>query len=309
MTRSIWNRITPVQAGAVASIVAVFLLVVKFWAYTHTGSAAVLSSLLDSALDVLVSFMTWASLHYASRPPDEDHRYGHGKIEGVTALSQAVFMGAGALLLVYEGLSRLIKPQELSDAGLGIGVMVFAILMTLIVIRMQTAVMKHHHSLAIESDRGHYAGDAMINASTVVVLLIVPVTGWVWIDSLFALGVAGVTAWVAFGIARKAIDMLLDREVEDEVKHSMAHLVLQDPEIKRLHDLRVIRHGMRLVVSYDIELDGAVTLTRAHDIAVASEDRILAMYPRADIMVHMDPEGADHTRRHTVADGYPQKAG
>lgn len=303
---SLFKSIKPNHVGMASVAVACFLLCLKIWAYIQTDSAAVLSSLLDSGLDLLVSLMTWASIQYSMRPPDDDHRYGHGKIEGVSALSQAVFMSAGAALLVFEGFYKLINPMPISSPMIGVSVMVISIMMTLLLIKIQSATMVQHRSLAIEADRGHYTGDAMINGSTIVILLLIPLTGWVFLDALFALCIAGVTAWIAFDIGKKAINMLLDREVEPDIKHAIAHVILDDKRIKHLHDLRVIRHGMQMVITYDIELDGSISLNNAHDIATESEDRVLALYPRADIMVHMDPEGADHSRRHHVREVFEQ---
>ncbi len=298
MTISDQAKAHVMQIGRAAVAVAVLLAALKFWAYLQTGSSTVLSSLLDSSTDVLVSLMTWASLRYSVRPPDEDHRFGHGKIEGITALIQGVLLAIGGMLLIYEGVHRLIAPVPVVAPELGVGVLLFSLVVSWVLVWAQTRVVKRHKSLAIEADRGHYTGDMLMNGGAALILVLVPLTGWLWLDALFALVVGGVMGVLALQIGRKAVDMLLDREVEAEIKHKIAHAILTDPRITRMHDLRVIRHGMRLMVTYDIEMDGAVSLKEAHDIAVASEDRILADHPHAEIMVHMDPVGVDHNRRH-----------
>lgn len=291
-----------VSTGRLAVIVAVTLAVLKAWAYAETDSAAILSSLLDSVGDVLVSLMTWASLIYAVRPADEDHRYGHGKMEGLSALGQAVLLGLGGVFLAYEGVQRLIMPTPLTTPIVGVGVLVFSIIASYLLVRVQTKTVEQHKSLAVEADRGHYTGDMITNAGALGVLILVPITGWAWLDPLFAVAMAIVMIRLTYIIGTSAIDMLLDREVDVETKHRFAHLILQDRRILRLHDLRVIRHGMRMIATYDIELDGAITLNMAHDIAVQSETRILAEFPEAEIMIHMDPEGVEHHTRHHVID-------
>lgn len=291
-----------ISTGRLAVIVAVTLAVLKFWAYHETGSAAVLSSLLDSAGDVLVSLMTWASLIYSVRPADDDHRYGHGKMEGLSALAQSILLLIGGVLLLVEGIRHLITPAPLTTPIIGIGVLIFSIIASYLLVRVQTKTVEQHKSLAVEADRGHYTGDMMTNAGALAVLILVPLTGFYWLDPLFAVLMAGVMFRLTYTIGGSAIDMLLDREVDTATKHRFAHLILSDKQILRLHDLRVIRHGMQMIVTYDIELDGMMTLNKAHDIAVASENRILNEFPNAEIMIHMDPEGTEHKTRHHVVD-------
>lgn len=290
------------KIGRAAVAVAVLLLILKIWAYTQTQSATVLSSLLDSGSDVLVSLMTWASLYYSTRPPDEDHRFGHGKMEGISALIQGVLLSIGAMILLYEGFYRLIVPQPVQNPAIGVGVLVFSLLASCLLVQAQTRIVKRHRSLAIEADRGHYTSDMLMNGSAALVILLVPLTGWIWLDAVFALGVSILMAFVALTIGRKAVDMLLDREVEAAIKHQIARAILSDEKITRLHDLRVIRHGMRLMVTYDLEMDGQISLNMAHAIAVASEDRILSHFPHAEVMTHMDPVGSTHSQRHHVMD-------
>ncbi len=291
-----------VSTGRLAVMVAVTLAVLKFWAYTETGSAAVLSSLFDSAGDVVVSLMTWASLIYSVRPADDDHRYGHGKMEGLSALAQSILLAIGGVLLTIEGVRHLITPTPLTAPTIGIGVLIFSILMSYLLVRVQTKTIKKYKSLAIEADRGHYTGDMMTNAGALAILILVPITGWLWLDPIFAIFMAGVMFRLTYTIGGSAIDMLLDREVDTATKHRFAHLILSDKRILRLHDLRVIRHGMRMIATYDIELDGLIPLNTAHDIAVASENRILSEFPHTEIMIHMDPEGIEHKTRHHIMD-------
>lgn len=291
-----------IATGRLAVMVSVTLAILKTWAYIETDSTAVLSSLLDSAGDVLVSLMTWASLMYAVRPADDDHRYGHGKMEGLSALAQALLLGLGGTFLAYEGFQRLITPAPVTTPLLGIGVLSFSILASYLLVRVQTKTIEQYKSLAIEADRGHYTGDIVTNAGALIVLILVPLTGLQWLDPLFAVIMAGVMMRLTYTIGTSAVDMLLDREVDADTKHRFAHLILEDRRILRLHDLRVIRHGMRMIVTYDIELEGTITLNMAHDIAVESENRILAEFPNADIMIHMDPEGVEHHTRHHVID-------
>lgn len=284
--------------GFAAVVVAGTLLVAKLVAYLLTGSAAVLSSLVDSGVDTTVSVMTFIALRYSLMPADEDHRFGHGKIEGVSALVQAALIASGAVFLFLAGADRLIHPQPIEATAVGVGVMVLSIILSLVLVKLQSWSVAHHGSLAVEADRGHYATDALSNLATVAVLLVAPLAGWGWLDPLFALLMGGLMVKVAWDIGHKATAMLLDREVEAAIKAEVEAIIRDDPAVAGLHDLRVTRNGMRFLIWFDLELDGDLTLKHAHDIAAAAEDRLVARHPNAEVMIHKDPAGAPAGRHH-----------
>lgn len=284
--------------GAAAIAVASTLLLAKVWAYWLTGSVAILASVFDSGIDLLMSGLTMVSLRYSLTPPDDTHRHGHGKIEGITALIQGALMLSGGLILAYQASTRFLAGAEVMSAEAGIGVMILSIILSVILVRVQGHAVHAHHSLAIEADRGHYATDAYMNFGTLIVLILAPWTGWVWLDPLFGLVVAGLMIWTAWGIGRKSFAMLLDEEVEGPIKERVAALIRADAQVKNMHDLRITRSGMRLMMYFDMDLNGDLTLRQAHSIAIAAEDRILAEFPQAEIMIHLDPEHAPADRRH-----------
>jgi ferrous-iron efflux pump FieF len=286
------------MTGGAAILVASILMGAKTWAYFHTGSAAILASVFDSGIDLMVSLMTFVSLRYSLTPPDDTHRHGHGKIEGITALVQGALMMSFAGVLAYQAFEHVITGAPVMDAEIGIGIMVLSMVLTFFLVRHQGHTVHDHHSLAIEADRGHYASDILMNAGTIAALILVPLTGLHLIDPLFAFGVAVLMARTAFIIGRKSFAMLLDEEVEGPIKDKVAALIRSDPAIKSMHDLRITRSGMRLMMYFDIDLDGDLTLRDAHTVAIAAEDRILVEFPHAEIMIHLDPEHAPDDRRH-----------
>lgn len=284
-----------------ASIVTVLILIAaKALTYGHTGSASVLASLVDSLADITVSMMSLLAIRFSLKPPDRSHRSGHGKIEGLAALVQAAFIAMAGVALVYESGRRFMNPEPVSDHGLAIGVMLFAIILSAALVSFQSHVLKKAPSLAVEADRAHYSMDIAINGGVIVILLALYFGGPLWLDPLFALAVAGWLALTVRDIAMKGMDMLLDRELPNSVREQIIEIVRAQDGVKGVHDLRTTKSGMRIFMSFDIEADPELSLREAHAIARAVEHALLEPFPHADIMIHVDPYGDTEDSRHTV---------
>lgn len=297
----------PVQPekALVASQITVALVIVlvfaKSIAYIYSGSAAVLSTLIDSISDIGLSVMTLVAIRWSLKPADEDHRHGHGKIEGVSALLQSAFLvGAGSFLFL-EAAGRFLTPAPMGHHVFTMVLMGFSTLVSWIM----TLVQKHHleksGSLALEADHAHYSSDILINGSALVVIFldylkIVPA----WFDPLCALVVAGLLGRAAYGIALRAFDMLMDRDLGQDVRGKISKIVTAHPEVLSFHDLRTSQSGMKIFMSFDIDVDPNILLWSAHEIGQAVERDLLKEFPNAEIMIHIDPAGAPEDSRHAL---------
>ncbi|MCL4678851.1 MAG: cation diffusion facilitator family transporter [Alphaproteobacteria bacterium] len=287
-------------AGYAAVSIVTVLIVVKTWAYYASGSPSILSSLMDSILDSVVSVIALGSIYYAQRPADENHRYGHGKMEGVSALFQAAVILGGGVFLVFESLGKLVHPEPVQAHLLGVAVMVLAMLLSAILVYVQRLSLSKAPSLAVEADSAHYGSDILINAGVMLVLILTMNGAPLWLDPLFALMVALFLGMIARKIGMKAVDMLLDRELPESERGRLIEILDSDPEVKGWHDLRSHRHGMAVIVSVDIEVEASLSLLAAHEIARQVEGKMLAVFPNAEILIHVDPEGDTHDTRHRV---------
>jgi ferrous-iron efflux pump FieF len=274
----------------------------KAWVWLLGGSAALLSSLIDSAVDAMVSFSNFVALRYAFMPADDDHRYGHGKAEGVAALGQAAFIAGSSVFLLLEVIARLRDPQPVTHGALAIAVLFIGTLATLALTTYQRWVARQTKSLAVEADGSHYTSDVAVNIGVMASLLVGQMRGWQWLDPLVALLVGLWLLYCARGIALKAMDMLLDREVVDHVRLSVKQAILETPGVESMHDLRTRRSGPSLLVSFDIEVAPDLSLKDAHEIARQVEDRILGIvgdeFPHTEVMIHIDPRGDTSDSRH-----------
>lgn len=289
------------RAGIFTIAIAIMLVALKGFAFVVTGSLAVLSSLIDSVLDVNISIINYLAIGYSAKPADEEHRYGHGKIEGLAALLQASMIGGAAVFLVFEVLSRLVDPQPMESHITAIVIMIVSALASLAIVAVQNNALARSGSLAIESDRAHYTSDILLHAGVIVAVLIQFYKGPVWIDAAFAAIVVLWMANTAREIAGKGLDMILDRELPKEQRERLLTLINNHAGVLGVHDLRTTRSGMKEIITFDIEADPQLSLHDAHAITKDLEREILEIFPDAEIMIHVDPHGEIEDSRHKVA--------
>lgn len=276
------------------------LIIAKTAAYYLSGSAAMLAALTDSIGDGVITLIAFMSLRISLMPADEDHRFGHGKAEGFSALLQASFLVGAAVFLLFESTMRFFRPIEIDYHYLGIGVSILAIILSIIVVRIQSYALSKTNSLIIEADQRHYINDILINGAAIIGLGTHLYTGWVTPDNLLGIIIALYIGWTGFDIGRKATDMLMDKEIGDDKRLIISEIVHQNKQVKGMHDLRTRRTGVNVSISFDVELDPKLTLHNAHEIVRDLEFALLEEFPHADIIIHMDPEGDTYDSRHKV---------
>jgi len=291
-TAAAWRR----RATYASVGVAAALIVAKLATYLATGSVSILSSLIDSSVDALASVVTLLGVSRALRPPDPNHRFGHGKAEPLAALAQAAFVCGSALFLGYEAIGRLIEPRPVEETRLGIAVMLFAIVLTLGLVVFQRWVIRQTGSIAIDADSLHYRGDLFMNLAVIAALLLIGWTGSPYWDPAFALGIAAFLVWSASRIVMTALDVLMDRELPDADRQRVIDVVLGHPQTRGMHDLRTRSTGMGQHIEFHLELDSHLTLAAAHDITDAIEARLRTIFPTAEISIHQEPEGLEDER-------------
>jgi len=269
---------------AVASI----LVVSKALAWWLSGSVSLLAGLTDSALDAVASFLNLLAVHYALRPADDDHRFGHGKAEALAGMAQALFIAVSAVLIGVQAVERLQTPQPLGDTGVGIAVMLLSLALTVTLLALQHKVIRLTGSTAVRADSLHYRSDLLLNGSILLALLLTQF-GWSQLDALFGLGIAFYILWSALQIARESTAILMDKELPGDVGEAMSALVLAIPGVKGVHDVRTRVSGNQWFVQLHLELPGELALHEAHSLCVAASEVIRQRYPQADVMVHADP--------------------
>jgi ferrous-iron efflux pump FieF len=246
-----------------------------------------------------LSLMTLISVKWSAKPADDNHRHGHGKVEGIAALLQASMLLGGGAFLVLEAMGRFLHPVAMTEHLFTLFLMAISVALSLLIAKVQKLGAAHSNSLAVEADSLHYSSDVLINGAVFLIIL-VDYMGFVgnWLDPVCAIGVAGIMARAAYQIATKAFGMLLDEELPEDVRHRIIAKIKSHPEVLGLHDLRTTQSGMRQFMSFDIEVDANLLLWSAHEIARSIEDNLLLDFPNAEIMIHIDPAGDTSDSRH-----------
>ena len=269
--------------------VASILIIGKAVAWWFSGSVSMLAGLTDSLLDGVTSLLNLLAVHYALRPADDDHRYGHGKAESLAGMAQALFIGGSAVLIAFQAYERLHDPQPLGAPWLSIGVIVFSLLLTAALLVLQHRVIKQTGSNAVRADSLHYRSDMLLNGS-ILIALILAGFGFDQLDAWFGLGIAAYILWSAIQIARESFSVLMDEELPTDVSQHMLELACSVPGVLGAHDLRTRISGNHWFVQLHLELPGELTLSVAHGISDQAADAIHKAYPRAEVLVHADPQ-------------------
>lgn len=285
------------RATTASVAVAGVLILAKAVVWGITGSVSVLSSLVDSLLDASASLVNLLAVRHALTPADREHRFGHGKAEALAGLAQAAFISGSAVLLVIEAGQRLFAPKPIVQAELGIAVMVFSIIVTLGLVAFQRHVVKVTKSVAISADELHYRSDLLLNGSVILALALSMWLGWTLIDPLFALAIAAYIVFSAYQIAAMSLHVLMDRELPEHQRSQIKSIALEHPEVTSVHDLRSRSSGPSLFIQLHIEMDGAMRLQRAHEVADEVEAKIQAAFPTAEVIIHQDPSGVEEPRK------------
>lgn len=302
MDRQVSQRQDPVDSSRIRQITralilsvctASFLAVIKFLAGFLTHSMSVMASALDSLMDVGVSTVNLIAAKEAAKPPDEDHAYGHGKIESLAGLFQSTFIGLSGLYVLVESIKRLIVGSFVREIPAGIGVMIFSIVVSGLLVSRIQSVARKSRSLILTTEKLHFTTDILTNGGVILALILVKWTQFIIWDLLVSIAVALYIFRTSFRILRHSIDELLDRSLPPVSKEEIESIIKNyHPSIVGLHNFRSRRVGEKIFLDFHIEIRGEENFKRAHDMTEALIEQIQKHYPGSDITVHFDPEGA-----------------
>lgn len=285
------------RSATYASVsVAAILIAVKFAAWLETGSVALLSSLVDSLLDAVASLVTLFAVRHAMSPADREHRFGHGKAEPLAVLGQSAFITGSAMLLLAEAVRRLLWPVPVANPPAGIAVMIFSIALTIGLVLYQQHVVRRTGSIAITADELHYRSDLVLNLSVIAALVLGSVLDQPILDPLFG---AAIGIWIIYSavrLARLSLFQLMDHELADDERENIRAIAQSHPDVVAAHDLRTRVAGPTAFIQIHIEMDGRMSLIRAHEISDEVEASLRSAYPSAEVIIHQDPEGIEEPR-------------
>lgn len=258
-----------------------------------TGSSAVLAETAHSFSDLLAALIALAAVRAADRPPDPKHPFGHQKLEHVSAVIEGLILIIVALFVVIQAARSFGEPVE--NSTLGIVVMAISAGASFFVARRVSRVAKSSHSAALEADSAHIAADVWSSAGTAAALIVIALTGWVEVDSIFGIAVA---AWVAATGGRLVLNgvrVLVDETVsQDDLDTIRDTLESTKPAgVISYHRLRARRSGAVRHVDVHVVVDPHMTVAEAHVITDRIEASLEERLPSADVVVHVEPAGSE----------------
>ncbi|MFA7237517.1 MAG: cation diffusion facilitator family transporter [Phycisphaeraceae bacterium] len=280
-----------VKVAKVTLVAGIVLLVVKLGVYWLTGSAAVLGDALESLVNIAAAIMAVFSTWYAARPPDEDHPYGHGKIEFVAASFEGTLVSIAGLGIGVEAARRWIIGSHVQriDAGL-IALLVIAALLIALAIYVYRSG-KRCDSDTLTAGGLHLATDAISTVGVAMALLLVRMTGRQWIDSAAAMVLCVWVVWVGVGLIRKAVNGLLDRI--DETDDAAIKAILDDEvrigRIMSYEKVRLRHQGAYHWVDMHLRFSPEMSVRDAHAAASEIEYRIEQKLGKANATAHIEP--------------------
>lgn len=272
------------------------LVAIKLAATVLTGSVALLGTLMDSTADILASLATVIAVRVALKPADRSHRFGHGKAEVVAALFQSQVIAASATFVMLSAVDRLLNPKAVSETAVGVAAMALSLVLTAALVGFQRYVVRKTGSTAIAADSAHFASDLAIGIGLIVTLIAVAATGWLWIDPAVAAVVALALYGSAWSVGRNALNLVMDRELPARDRDRIGAVVATHPEARGLHDLRTRSAGRARFIEFHLELDGALSLRRAHEVTDTIEARLKQAFPGTEVIIHQEPAGLDDDR-------------
>jgi cation diffusion facilitator family transporter len=294
------------MSAHVTLAVALVLVVAKTAGWVMTGSIALLASAVDALVDTGASVVTLLGVRYAQRPPDRDHRFGHGKGEAVAAFTQATFLAGAAAVLAFQSLERLVSPTPLDALEFGVVLIAGSLVVATGLVTMQTWVVRRTRSTAIAADRAHYLTDIALNVAVLAALAVTKVTGWTRADPAFALAISAYMLSNAYGIAHDALEQLLDQELPREERRKIKETVRACAGVRDIHDLRTRFSGDRTFVEYHLEVDPGLTVDIGHAIGDATEDAVRRLLPgTVEATAHVEPHGIVDERLDDAVAGKP----
>jgi cation diffusion facilitator family transporter len=268
------------------------LILLKVVAGTITGSVALLTEAMHSAIDLIASIVAFISVRKADEPADAEHPYGHEKIENLAAMIEGILILVGSGVIAFEAIRHLVVGSDVSHIGFGIAVVAVSIVVNFFVSSRLDRRARETDSAALEADATHLRTDMATSLGVLVGLALVSATGANWLDPAVALLLAAAIVREGFKILNRSSRVLVDEALPaDELEAISAEVRAFGPQgVAGFHKLRARRAGARRYVDLHVQFVAGTTLEQAHETAHRLQDAIATRVPGADVLIHLEPE-------------------
>lgn len=269
----------------------IMLMLIKFSAYLLTGSNAILTDAMESIVNVVASGFAFYSIHLASKPKDENHPYGHGKVEFFSVFLEGGLIFIAGLLIVGKAFYSLFFPEQIERLIEGIGLVALTGVLNWAYGTHMVIQSKKLNSLTLEADGKHLQTDAYSTLGLIGGLLLMYLTGWNWIDIVLSLGLGIFILYSGYRLLRKSVGGLMD-ESDIELVEEIVTILQENrkPDWIDIHNFRVQRYGQELHIDCHVTMPNYYHLNRVHG-EVSAIDKIVNAGHGVDteLFIHVDP--------------------
>jgi len=284
------DEVKKMKAARFSVAAAIFLSVSKVSTALMLNSLGMLSSGVDSLMDVLVSTINFISMKQSVQPADSEHPYGHGKVENIASLFQALFLGIAGLLLIGEGIREALYVRRAPDFGAGILVMICSSIISFWVGRRLARIGKETDSPLLQADSFHFVMDTYTNTGVVIALILAQLQGRIIFDQIIAILIGLWVIYSAFKIFRSSTDALMDKYIPEDIQREINRIILShSPEIIEYHKMRTRRSGSLKLIDLHLVTCKDKNLDEAHRITDHIEKEIEALIKNSDVVIHVEP--------------------
>ncbi|MDD4599717.1 MAG: cation diffusion facilitator family transporter [Negativicutes bacterium] len=265
------------------------LVLLKLVVGLYTGAISIISEAAHSAVDLIAAIVAFYAVRKSGKPPDENHAYGHGKIENVSGAIEAVLIILAAVLILYEAFKKFTTANVPEFIEYGLAIMAFSIIVNYYVSGRLMAVAKKTESHALEADALHLRADIWTSVGVLIGLAIIQVTGMAWIDPAIAIVVALIVFKAGYGMTKKSLYELTDIALPPEEEAVIAAIINKHPEVISFHRLRTRRSGSYRLIDMHIILSKNMHLDKAHTVCDKIEGEIKCQFGLCDVVIHLEP--------------------
>lgn len=277
---------------------AVATIALKSLAALLTGSVGFLSDALESGVNLVAAVVGFIALRIAAKPADDNHQFGHGKAEYVSALVEGAMIFVAAALIIYTAAGRLIEPRPLEQPSIGLLLSMAASVINLLVGLALLRAGKKYRSATLQADGHHLMTDVWTSVGVLVGIVAVALTDWLWLDPLIAFAVGINILWTGYRLLRESLSSLLSEALPKE-ENDQIDVLLSEQEKEHKVDFtsrRTIASGRQRLVYLTMEVPGEWSVLYSHGIADEVEAAIDELFPGAEVFIHVEPAGVVHRR-------------
>ncbi|MEM2924473.1 MAG: cation diffusion facilitator family transporter [Methanocellales archaeon] len=268
------------------------LIVLKLTTGVLISSISVISEGIHSGLDLIAAIITYASLKKSSQPPDDTHRFGHGKVEDISGAVEAILIFGAAFFIIYISIEKLLKGGEIEMTTPGIAIMAISAILNFFVSKKLLKVARETDSIALEADGWHLRTDVYTSTGVLGGLLLIAITGLKILDPVFAIIVALFIIKAGFELTKRSIYDLTDYKLPDEDELKIKSILEEHTsQFVEFHKLRTRRSGSDKFVDLHLVVSKNLTLDEAHNLCYHLEDDLKKAFPTMNVMIHIEPCG------------------